>query len=331
MYDFAMITTRFTRLVGCTVPIQVAPMGAVSSPELIGAAIGAGAHAVVGATGLPPEAVEARIDAAEASAGRRVAVNFLVPFLTEELLAIAARRAAMVDFYHAAPERRLVDVAHSQGAQCAWQVTSLDEALAARECGCDLLIVHGRESGGRNPKGIGLLPLLQQVLDTVVDVPVLAAGGIATARGVAAALASGADGVRIGTRFVASAESGAHPAYVRALLAAYGEDTVLTDVFSAGWPDGPAAARVIGHCIERAEALDSDIVGHLSIGAREVPIPRFSPPPPVASMTGAIEAMPFYAGEAVGLVRRVEPARAIIEELSSGAERLLRSASSLID
>lgn len=326
-----MITTRFTKLVGCTHPIQVAPMGAVTSPELIGAAFAAGAHAVVGATGLPPEALEARLDAAEARAGRRVAVNFLVPFVNEELVAIAARRATMLDFYHAAPDRLLVDAAHSHGVQCAWQVTSLDEAVAARECGCDLVIVHGREAGGRNPKGIGLIALLQQVLEALPDVPVLAAGGIATGRGLAAALAAGADGARVGTRFVAAAESGAHPVYVRALLAASGEDTVLTDAFSAGWPDGPATARVLRHCVDRAKAHPDELVGHMSVGSHEVPIPLFSPPPPVTSMTGVIEAMPLYAGEGAGLVRSVQPAWAIIEEMVTDAERLLRAASARIE
>jgi hypothetical protein len=173
----------------------------------------------------------------------------------------------------------------------------LDEAVAARDCGCDLVIVHGRESGGRNPKGIGLIALLQQVLEALPDVPVLAAGGIATGRGLAAVLAAGADGARVGTRFVAAAESGAHPVYVRALLAASGEDTVLTDAFSAGWPDGPATARVLRDCVDRAQAHPDALVGHMSVGSQELPIPLFSPPPPATSMTGVIEAMPLYAGE----------------------------------
>lgn len=323
-----MITTRFTQLVGCTVPIQVAPMGRITSPELIAAAIGAGAHAAFGATMIPPAALEALIDATEACAGKGFAVNFLVPFVTSDCVEIAARRASMVDFFHGAPDRALVDRVHAHGALCAWQVTSVDEARAAREVGCDLIVAHGREAGGRNPKGIGLFALLQEVLDAVQDLPVLAAGGIATGRGLAAAIAAGADGARVGTRFVAAAESAAHPRYVQALLAAAGEDTVLSDAFSAGWPGGPAEARVLRSSLERARAFDGEVVGTMSAGAQTMPIPRFAPPPPMRGTEGDVDAMALYAGEAVSLVSRVQPTAAIVQEIATDAERLLAGAAS---
>jgi NAD(P)H-dependent flavin oxidoreductase YrpB (nitropropane dioxygenase family) len=100
---------------------------------------------------------------------------------------------------------------HEGGAVCGWQVESAEEARAAEAAGCDVVIAKGWESGGRKRiEGPTLLPLLDAVLDTVA-VPVVAAGGIATARGVAAAFAAGAEGARVGTRFIAAAESEAHP------------------------------------------------------------------------------------------------------------------------
>src|SRR5205085_7101260 len=108
----------------------------------------------------------------------------------------------------------------------------------AVDAGCDLVIAQGTEAGGHVRGTIGLLPLLDAVLERVA-VPIVAAGGIATPGAVAAAMAAGAAGVRIGTAFVATVESGAHPDYIAALLRADGGDTVLTEAFGVGWPNAP--------------------------------------------------------------------------------------------
>ena len=170
---------------------------------------------------------------------------------------------------------------------------------------------------------IGLLALLGEVLDAV-SVPVLAAGGIGTGRAMAAALAAGADGVRVGTRFVAAAEAGAHPAYVAALIAAAAQDTVCTEAFSFNWPNAPH--RVLRSTVEAAQAFQGDIVGEwvsVDTGERE-PIHRFACLPVHRHVTGAIEAMPHWAGESVDGVRRVQPAAEIVQELAGEAEALLR-------
>jgi nitronate monooxygenase len=150
----------------------------------------------------------------------------------------------------------------------------------------------------------------------------LAAGGIATARAMAAALAAGADGVRVGTRFVAAAESAAHPAYQEALLRAEPEDTILTEAYSANWPNAPH--RVLRGCIEAAQALADDLVGQTVIAGATLPLTRFMTPPPTRWCTGKIEAMPHYAGQSVGAVQKIQPAADIVRELAEGAERLLR-------
>src|SRR5439155_9866936 len=124
---------------------------------------------------------------------------------------------------------------------------------------------------------IGLLPLLSEVLE-VVDVPVLAAGGIGTGRAMAAALAAGADGVRVGTRFVAAAESEAHSTYIDALLTASAQDTVVTEAFSVGWPAGwPTAIRVLQSCLEEAESFRGEVVAEQLLGDQRMPVPRFGP------------------------------------------------------
>ena len=139
----------------------------------------------------------------------------------------------------------------------------------------------------------------------------------------AAALAAGADGVRVGTRFIATHESAAHPDYIRALLAAGPEDTVLTEAFSVMWPEAPH--RVLRSCVAAAEAFDGEVVGETRIGATTIPIPRLAVPTPTRNTTGTIEAMALYAGQSVGAVREVQPAASIVHELANGAEQLLQA------
>lgn len=293
-------------------------MGQVATPALAAAVADAGALGMV----VPCENTAAMIDQLGARTSGVFGINFLVPFLDMGAVEAAATRARVVEFFYGAPEPGLVGRVHQGGALAAWQVGSADEASAAADAGCDFVVAQGIEAGGHVRGELPLLVLLDEVLDRV-DVPVLGSGGIATARAMAAVLAAGAAGVRVGTRFVASAESGAHPAYIDALLQASASDAVLTTAFSAGWPDAPH--RVLRSCIEAADAFQGDVVGEEHLGQSLLPIPRFAPPPPSRTTTGAIEAMALYAGQSVGAVEKTQPAAAIVAELVEGAARLLRS------
>jgi NAD(P)H-dependent flavin oxidoreductase YrpB (nitropropane dioxygenase family) len=247
-------------------------------------------------------------------------INFLIPFLDLDAVEAASPLARVVDFHFGEPTAGLVDRVHQGGALAGWQVGSADEARAAADAGCDFVVAQGTEAGGHVRGELPLLVLLQGVLDGV-EVPVLASGGIASARTMAAALATGASGVRVGTRFVASTESGAHPRYVEMLLRARATDTVLTTTFSVGWPDAPH--RVLRSCIEAAEDFQGQIVGEQHLESLTTPIPRFTPFPPGDMTTGEIGAMALYAGQSVGMVDVVKPAAAIVAELAEGAEQLL--------
>lgn len=316
-----MLTTRFTRLIGCDVPIQQAGMGDVATAELASAVALAGALGMIGGVRMGAKVLGEELDSLPRQTRSRIGVNFLVPFLDRESLEVAASRVRVVEFFFGEPDADLVERAHGVGALAAWQVGSVEEARAAAGAGCDFLVAQGIEAGGHVRGRIGLLPLLDGVLDAV-NVPVLAAGGIATARAMAAALAAGADGVRVGTRFVAAAESAAHPAYQEALLRAEPEDTILTEAYSANWPNAPH--RVLRGCIEAAQALTDDLVGQTVTGGATLPLTRFMTPPPTRWSTGKIEAMPHYAGQSVGAVQKIQPAADIVRELAEGAERLLR-------
>jgi NAD(P)H-dependent flavin oxidoreductase YrpB (nitropropane dioxygenase family) len=187
--------------------------------------------------------------------------------------------------------------------------------MQAVDAGCDLIIAQGLEAGGHVRGAVGLLPLLADVLEEVT-VPVLAAGGISSARAMAAVLAAGAAGVRVGTRFVATQESGAHPDYVAALLAASAEATVLVEAFSIGWPGAPH--RVLSSAVAAAGAHPDEVVAMLQTGSGAQPIPLWFVSTPSREVTGHVEAMALYAGQGVGQVTEVVPAAQVVTELAEG-------------
>jgi NAD(P)H-dependent flavin oxidoreductase YrpB (nitropropane dioxygenase family) len=274
----AVLSTPFTELLGCRLPIQQAPMDGVTTPELVAAVAGAGGAGMVPAQMLPAEALAGLLDDLAGRTGGVVGVTFLLPFGADPAcVEVAAGGARLVDFYYGDP----------------------DPALVA------------------------LLPLLAEVLDAV-EVPVVAGGGVATARGVAACLAAGASAARVGTRFLATEESGGHPDYVAALLEAGAEDAVLTDAFSVMWPPGPEPHRTLRSALEAAERFGGEVVGETRMGATALPVPRFGVPCPNRETTGEIAAMVHYAGQGVGATRQVVPAAQVVDELATGAERLLR-------
>jgi NAD(P)H-dependent flavin oxidoreductase YrpB (nitropropane dioxygenase family) len=311
------MTTKVTDLLQCELPLQLAPMGSVSAtPALPLAVARAGAHAVYPALALPPPALAPVLDAiaAETSA---FGVNFIVPLMDRASLEAALERAPYVDFFLADPDPELVALVRDDGRVCGWQVESADEARAAEATGCDLVIAKGWESGGRKRfEGPALDELLEAVL-AAVSIPVVAAGGIATASGVATALASGAAAVRVGTRFIASEESDAHPEWKEAVIAARAEDAVVSTAYNNGMPV-PGPHRVLQRSIDAAEALENDEAGIVRLGGAEIPVARFAPTPPTAQSTGVIEAMPFYAGQSAGAVTAIQPAAEIVADLAAG-------------
>ncbi|HEY2387459.1 MAG TPA: nitronate monooxygenase [Candidatus Binatia bacterium] len=315
--------TDFTELVGVTAPIQLAGMPGVATPDLVAAVANAGGLGMLGAPMLAPEVLAATLAEVRSRTAGVFGVNFLMPFLDPACVPVAARHSRVVEFFYGEPDAALVAAVHAGGALASWQVGSVEEAVAAERAGCDLVVAQGTEAGGHVRGATSLLPLLSAVVGAV-RVPVIAAGGIATGRDLAAALASGAAGARMGTRFVAAAESGAHPDYVRALLAASPADTCLTEAFSDMWPNAPH--RVLRSAVDAAQALPDGEIGSLQLGGRTLPVRRFSVLVPTTTTTGRVDAMALYAGESVGAVTAVRPAADIVAEIVAGAERLLRAA-----
>jgi nitronate monooxygenase len=173
--------------------------------------------------------------------------------------------------------------------------------------------------------------LVPRVADSVAPTPVVAAGGIADGRGLAAALALGAEGVVLGTRLLAATECNAHPLYVAKILGASEEDTVRTTLFGHEWPDAPhrtLRTTFVEQWLSNEkrgseQRADEPVIGEVTLGGNRVPLRRFGGIPPASDAVGEVESMDFLAGQGVGLVQEIKPAGEIIREVAAQAEDIL--------
>jgi nitronate monooxygenase len=282
-----MRRTRFTDLIGCRLPLQLAVLGGVGTAEL------AMAVAKAGGLGMAPWQVEL-----PASAEGVMGKGFLLPYVTSaDMVAPAMRGERVAEFYWGEPSAEFVEAGHRAGALVSWQVGSPAEAKAAADAGCDIVVIQGIEAGGHVRGREPLDRLLPEVL-AAVQVPVVAAGGVGSAERVKELIDAGADAVRVGTRFVATPECDAHPDYIEALVAATAADTVVTTHFDdgGGWP---APVRVLG----------ASLKGSAAAGNRRTVPPTRGAEEPLA--------MPCYAGMSVDFVTEIKPAAAVVAELVS--------------
>ena len=295
-------------------------MGSVSTPALAVAVADAGGVGSITALGLTAIELDQILAAMAAQTTGVLAANFLTEDIDREAVAAAAARVRIVDFFWANPDPALIDLVHRGGALACWQAGSLDEAKAAAGAGCDVVAVQGIEAGGHIRGYSPLLPLLESVLGQL-DLPVLAAGGIGDGRAFAKVLGMGAAGVRVGTRFVATDESGAHPAYKQAVAGAIAGSTEITGAFSvcplcATVP----RARVLRSCVHALRDLAGDTVGETTVGGQRITLARGHGLPPGAAATGHIEAMAMYAGESAATVPAVAPAAQVIQSWCAAVE-----------
>ncbi len=287
-------------------------MGSVSTPELAIAVAEAGGVGSITALGMAAGDLDKMLTVMTERTAGALAVNFLTEEIDQDAVAAAANRVRIVDFFWAYPRPSLVDIVHSGGALACWQIGSLDEALAAADAGCDIVVTQGIEAGGHVRGSTPLMRLLEPVLARL-EVPVLAAGGIGDRRSFRDVLEAGAAGARIGTRFLAAVESGAHPAYKQAVVDAGADSTEITDAFAvcplcATVP----RARVLRSCIHAMRDLPEGEVGESTVGGQRIAMPKGHGLPPGAAATGHIEAMAMYAGESVAAIDTIEPVADII-------------------
>jgi len=335
-----MLRTRFCERFGIDAPIVVAPMGPdLTGPELVAAVCNAGGFGILQAQLCPPPLLRQQIRHLRTLTTRPFGVNFVLHFPHREgIQTCIDEQVAALSFFWGDPTE-FIPAVHAAGIVVMHQVGSVDAAIRAKQAGVDVIIAQGVEAGGHVAGHVSTMVLLPRVVDAVAPVLVLAAGGIADARGLAAALCLGADGVAMGTRFLATPEANAHPVYKARLVAANEEDTVRTVLFGNGWPNAPhrtLRTPFVGEWLDRESELQDSrpgetIIGRTVIAGSEIPIQRFVSMPPNVYATGDIESMALLAGQSAGLVDKVRPAADILREAVNGAERLIRELSAKVD
>jgi len=226
-----MLTTRLCDLFGIDAPIILAPMGTCTSAELAAAVSNAGGLGGIGTLFRSFAAIKRDIDVVKTLTQRPFAINHIPQTLDEEAFRYTlAARPAVISFTLANPGD-LARQARASGAHVMVQVTTVDQALQAAECGAEVIIAQGSESGGYCGE-VSTMTLVPQVVDAVSPLPVVASGGIFDGRGIAAAFMLGAAGVNLGTRFIASKEGPAPQEWKQAILSAKSEHAIKADVLN---------------------------------------------------------------------------------------------------
>ncbi|MFE6546794.1 NAD(P)H-dependent flavin oxidoreductase [Streptomyces sp. NPDC057746] len=315
------LSTAFTKLFGVRHPIALAPMGGSAGGALAAAVSRGGGLGLLGAGGGDPKWLARELPLVAQGTDRPWGIGFLTWALDVRAVERALEHrphAVMLSF---GDPSAFTERIRRAGAVLAIQVTDLEEARQAVDLGADVIVAQGTESGGHGARhGRSTLPFVPTVVDLAAPVPVLAAGGIADGRGLAAALALGAAGAVIGTRFQATAEALVHPAISAALVAGRGQDTersrVLDIARSSPWPSR-YTARTLGHpYLDRWRGREAELAANTEVQrAYQEDVARGEVPP-----------LPVWAGEAVDLITDLPPAADLVDSLARQAEEALNRA-----
>jgi nitronate monooxygenase len=313
-----MLRTWLTETFGLDVPVVGAPMAGAGSGPLAAAVSANGGLGMVGAGGAATPEWIAQQAAVASAPGRPWGIGLMawvLPDRPEQLDAVVAAKPALVSVSFG-PYADAVHRLQDNGIRVATQVGTVQEAAEARDVGVDLVVARGAEGGGHGRGDVGTLTLLQAVLEEV-DLPVVAAGGIGTARGLAAVLAAGAAGAWVGTAFLTCREAETTPAARDRLFEASEADTAYGRVFDVaqrlGWPPEYGGRALRNAFFDRWEGREDDLarddaaVAELAEGRRRQDLD-----------VGYV-----YAGQGVGLLRHERSAAEVLADLA-GAEDLLR-------
>lgn len=318
------IRTRLTELFDLEYPIVLAPMAGVSGGQLAAAVSNAGGLGLVGGGYGDPAWLRAQLEIVRRETDRPWGVGFIIWHAEPDAVELALSYRPDVVFLSFGDPRRYAEQVKAAGALLICQVQEVAAARDAVAAGADIVVAQGTEAGGHGAQR-ATLPLVPAVVDAVDPVPVLAAGGIADGRGLAAALMLGAAGAVVGTRFLVSQES-LLPSAAKALLCAAGAgDTVRTRVFDMvrdyQWPDAFTGRALRNPYLERWHGNEAELGAVLADEqaryARAVAEEDFE--------TGAV-----FVGEGIDLVRDVVGAGELVRRMGGEAESRLRRGSAFV-
>lgn len=344
----ASLQTALCGELGIEYPVFSVGFGMGAGPELVAAVSNAGGFGVLGGVGLPSEQVRRTVERTREMTDRPFGLNLIIAEL-EELdtpeedraevrqqveTAIAARVPVVVFFW--GDPGPFVDDAHRSGVKVFIQVGSVEEAKRAADADVDVVIAQGFEAGGHVRGTTPIWELLPAVVAAVRPVPVLASGGIGDGAGLARALELGAQGVSLGTRFVASDEAWIHPACKQRVVESTAEDAVYSELYDVWWPGAPHRT-LRNKTFEEWDAAGRPPPGKrpgegTSIGKRRLVSgdvedwPRYAVGIVPPNFEGDIEYVPMLAGESCGVVNDIKPAAEIVKDLVHEAEVALAHA-----
>ena len=323
--------TAICELFGIDIPIIQAPMGGAVDPQLVAAVCNAGGLGTIPLWGEDIDTVRSRIREIKSLTRKPFAVNLNLDFPHEERLEVCLQEHVPVISFFWGSSQEMVSRAKAAGAIVMQTVGSAKEAQVAVQNGADVIVAQGWEAGGHVWGTVATMALVPAVVDAVAPVPVVAAGGIADGRGFAAALALGASGVWVGTRFLASEEVQIHSHYLARIIGACENDTFHAEnLFDIGWSNAP-------HRVIRNSTVDEWLAaGRPQLGDRRGEgdviatsklvgeIVRFQSCTPYPEVEGDIEAMSMWAGQGVGLVKKRQTAAEIVREIDAEATETLK-------
>lgn len=224
--------TPICEIFGIRYPIWLAGMGGVSMAPLVAAVSNAGGLGVIGAASLGPNGLRREIRKTRELTDKPFAVDLLAPIpdMIRPHMQVVFEEDVKIFVAGLAVPRDFITAMHDRGMKVVVMTGKVSHAVRAEAAGADVVVAQGTEAGGHTGE-IGALALVPQVVDAV-KIPVLAAGGIVDGRGLVAALALGAQGVVVGTRFIASEESTAAASYRQAIVRAADDSTVRTRCYT---------------------------------------------------------------------------------------------------
>jgi nitronate monooxygenase len=320
------ITTALTRLLGITHPIILAPMGGVAGGRLAAAVSQAGGMGLIGGGYGDPNAGYGGTtwmdEQFRAAGNARIGVGYITwslarfPALFDQTLAHAPKVFGLAF----GDETRFASRIKAAGIELLCQVQDLDGAKRALDAGADIIVAKGTEAGGHGKAGRTTMTLTPAIVDIAGEVPVVAAGGLADGRGLAAALMLGASGILVGTRFWATPEALGSDVAKQLLTTARGDDTLPTRVFDIvrglHWPEGYSGRAIANDFSRQWHAREQELEQNISREAETYW---------AAAKAGDTSKMVVFAGEGLDLIHDIRPAGDIVRAIADEAEKLINT------
>jgi enoyl-[acyl-carrier protein] reductase II len=309
----AFSDNRITRLLGCDYPLVQGGMAWVADASLAAAVSNGGGLGIIAAANMPPDLLEIQLQKVRTLTDKPFGVNIMLmsPTVDQVIDLVAGYRVPIVTTGAGSPGK-VIEILKPLGTIIVPVIASVAQAKRVEKQGADAVVAEGMEAGGHIGE-LTTMVLIPQIVDSV-EIPVIAAGGIADGRGVAAAFALGAEGVQVGTRFICCEESTVHRAYKEAVLNARDRSNVVTGRFT-GHPVRCLKNKLTSK-FEELEKSGATVEEYERLGAGKLR---------AAVVDGDVEWGSVMAGQSAALVNDILPAAEIITELFSGAERVVDS------